>query len=194
MLKINIKQSEGWDETNEKFVEVKPITLCLEHSLVSLSKWESKYKKPFLSSEKTDDEIKDYIKMMTITQNVDDIVYKFLTTEDYKAINAYISDPMTATWFSDNRKNTNDTSTSQQPRRTTEKVTNELIYYWMISFNIPVDICQKWHLNRLLTLIRICQIKDTQQNGKNGKMSKRDILSQNRALNAARRQRLGSKG
>lgn len=193
MLKINIKHSEVWDETNEKFIEIKPITLCLEHSLVSLSKWESKYKKPFLSSEKTDDEIKDYIKMMTITQNVDDIVYTVLKTEDYKAINAYISDPMTATWFSDNRKNPNDTSTNQQPRRNTEKVTNELIYYWMISFNIPFE-CQKWHLNRLLTLIRICQVKDTQQNGKNGKMSRRDILSQNRALNAARRQRLGSKG
>lgn len=194
MLEINIKAKEGWDSVKEEFVETEAKTICLEHSLVSISKWESKYKKPFLSSEKTNDEIIDYIRMMTITQNVDKTIYSLLTQEDFKKINDYISDPMTATWFSDNAKYGSSGNAPKQSTTNKEIITSELIYYWMISYNIPVDICQKWHLNRLLTLIRICNVKDVQQNGKNGKMSKRDILSQNRALNAARRQRLGSRG
>lgn len=191
MLQLTVAAKEGWNEKTNEFIETKPTTLCLEHSLVSLSKWESKYKKPFLSSEKTEMEIRDYIKMMTITQNIDENIYNLLSKEDFEKINSYISDPMTATWFSDSRKP--NPGESNQSRRQTEKITSELIYYWMISYQIPFE-CQKWHLNRLLTLIRICNVKDAQQNGKNGKMSKRDILSQNRALNAARRQRLGTKG
>lgn len=191
MLQLTIAAKEGWNAKTNEFIETKPTTLCLEHSLVSLSKWESKYKKPFLSSEKTEMEIRDYIKMMTITQNIDENIYNLLSKEDFEKINSYISDPMTATWFSDSRKP--QTGEQNPTRRSTEKITSELIYYWMISYQIPFE-CQKWHLNRLLTLIRICNVKDAQQNGKNGKMSKRDILSQNRALNAARRQRLGTKG
>lgn len=191
MLEINIGAKEGWDASKSEFVTTKPTTICLEHSLVSLSKWESKYKKPFLSSEKTETEIRDYIKMMTVTQNVDPNIYNLLQGPEFKKINDYISDPMTATWFNDNKPGSN--GQSQQPRRNNEKITSELIYYWMISYQIPFE-CQKWHLNRLLTLIRICNVKDSQQNGKNGKMSKKDILSQNRALNAARRQRLGTRG
>jgi len=193
MLEITIKPKEGWNSIKEEFVETKPTTICLEHSLVSLSKWESKYKKPFLSSEKTEAEIIDYIKMMTITQNVDDNVYSLLSEDDYKKINDYIADPMTATWFGDNNKYL-EGNNQKQPTRSREIITSELIYYWMITYNIPVEICQKWHLNRLLVLIRVCNIKDAQQNGKNGRMSKRDVLSQNKALNAARRQRLGSRG
>ena len=186
MLELIIKGKEYWNEKSGEFETTKDQVLCLEHSLVSLSKWESKYKKPFLSSEKSEEETIDYIKMMTITQNVNPLVYNSLTREELTKINNYISDPMSATWFNENK---------QQPpsKRSTEKITSELIYYWMISFQIPFE-CQKWHLNRLLTLIRICNIKEAQQNGKSSKMSKRDILSQNRALNAARRQRLGTTG
>lgn len=188
MLEIKIEAKEGWDSVKNEFINTKATTLCLEHSLVSLSKWESKYKKPFLSSEKTSNEIIDYIKMMTITQNVDDRIYNLLSKEDLTKINNYISDSMTATWFNDAHRNAEG---QQKPKRASnEKITSELIYYWMISYQIPFE-CQKWHLNRLLTLIRICNVKESQQNSK---MSKRDILSQQRAMNMARRQKLGSKG
>lgn len=192
MLEIIVTDKEVWNETLEQFQQIKGQTLCLEHSLVSLSKWEAKYKKPFLSTEKTTEEILDYIKFMTITQNVDPNIYRMLSKEELERINNYIADPMTATKFYEN--NAQNQANSASRKRNNEKITSELVYYWMISFQIPFE-CQKWHLNRLLTLIRICSIKDRQQNGgKGSKMSKRDILSQNAALNAARRQRLHSAG
>ena len=173
-----------WDELKEEFVYVKKHKLQLEHSLVSISKWESKWCKPYLTKEnKTREELLDYIRCMTITQNVDPYVYYCLTNENMEQIRKYIEAPMTATTF------------SKEPKggSSRETVTAEIIYYWMISYNIPKE-CEKWHLNRLLTLIRIFSIKESEQNGKSNKMSKRDIIAQNRALNAARRQKLGSKG
>ena len=179
MLTLTIPAREYWDEQKEEFVYQSKKTIQLEHSLVSLSKWESKWHKPFLSKDsKSKEEIEDYIRFMTITQNVNPDLYKSLTSDHYKQINAYIDDPMTATWFRKER---------QKP--TSEQVTAELIYYWMIALNIPFE-CQKWHLNKLLTLIKICNIK--QQPDK--KMSKREILANNAALNAARRARLHTKG
>lgn len=191
-LELEIAAHEGWDAKKEEFVNTPSVTLRLEHSLVSLSKWESKHKKPYLkeNEEKTQEEILDYIKCMTITQNVPDEVYALLTKQDMEKINSYIVDPMTATWFNENSANN---SSVPQAHRRKEQITSELIYYWMISYRIPMQ-CEKWHLNRLLTLIRIFSIKDAEANGKSNKMSKRDIVSQNRALNAARRQALGSKG
>lgn len=191
-LELEIAAHEGWDAKKEEFVNTPSVTLRLEHSLVSLSKWESKHKKPYLkeNEEKTQEEILDYIKCMTITQNVPDEVYALLTKQDMEKINSYIVDPMTATWFNENSANN---SSVPQARRRKEQITSELIYYWMISYRIPMQ-CEKWHLNRLLTLIRIFSIKDAEANGKSNKMSKRDIVSQNRALNAARRKALGTKG
>lgn len=191
-LELEIAAHEGWDARKEEFINTPSVVLRLEHSLVSLSKWESKHKKPYLKENetKTPEEILDYIKCMTITQNVPDEVYALLTKQDMEKINNYIIDPMTATWFNENNANN---GSAPQMRRRKEQITSELIYYWMISYRIPMQ-CEKWHLNRLLTLIRIFSIKDAEANGKSNKMSKRDIVSQNRALNAARRQALGSKG
>ena len=182
MLQLTIQLSpEGWDESKEEFVEARSQVLQLEHSLVSLSKWESKYCKPFLSSaEKTDEEILDYIQYMTLTPDVDPEVYACLSRENFKQIDAYINAPMTATTFSDNGKNS---------KRSREIITAELIYYWMIALNIPFE-CQYWHLNRLLTLVRVCNIK----NAPPQKRSKRDIASSYAALNAARRKQFNSKG
>ena len=182
MLQLIIPLSpEGWDEEKQEFVEPKTITLQLEHSLVSLSKWESKWCKSFLSKgEKTFEETLDYIKCMTINQNVNPEVYEHLTQANINQINDYIGAPMTATYFSD----------ENQRGGSRETVTSELIYYWMIALQIPFDPCQKWHLNRLLTLIRVCNLKNTPPK----KMSKRDIMSRNARLNAARRQQLNSKG
>ena len=181
MLTIEVPISpEGWDEVKEEFVEAKTQTLQLEHSLVSLSKWESNWKKPFYSKEKmSDEETLDYIKCMTLTKNVDPSVYDHLTTKNIKEVIDYIGDPMTATTFSKNDKNPVNR----------EVITSELIYYWMIASNIPFE-CQKWHLNRLITLIRVCGIKSTPPK----KRSMRDIMSRNAALNAARRKQMNTKG
>ena len=181
MLRIEIPISpEGWDAEKEEFVESKVQTLQLEHSLVSLSKWESKWCKPFFSTDnKTYEEVLDYIKCMTLTQNVKPEVYNYLTEKNINEITDYINAPMTATTF-------NETSTKGRGR---DIITSELIYYWMIAFNIPVEF-QKWHINRLLTLIRVCEIK----NSPGKKMSSQEITSQYAALNAARKKKLNTKG
>lgn len=169
------------NETNTFYYIEKDHKLCLEHSLVSLSKWESKWHKPFLSNEKKSAaEILDYIKCMTITQNVDDVVYHCLTENNMRDINAYIENTMSATTFRNNKP--------VSAKHSNEPLTSELIYYWMVYYNIPPEY-QKWHLNRLLTLIRICNIKNS-----DSKMSKKDIYAQNAALNAARRAKFGTKG
>ena len=181
MLELTIPASESWDERKEEFVVTrKEQTLKLEHSLVSLSKWESKWCKPFISTkERTPEETMDYIKCMTVSPNVDPIVYNLLTNEHIKQVNEYISAPMTATTISG-------TNGGKQSR---DVVTAELIYYWMIALNIPFE-CQKWHLNRLLMLIRVCN----HMNQPPKKMSKRDVMSRNAALNAARRKQLNTNG
>lgn len=180
MLKIEIPETEMWDEKEQEFISCKEQTLALEHSLVSVSKWESKWHKPFMSrKDKTEEEAIDYIKCMTITQNVDDKVYKCLSYENIKQINDYIEDPMTATWFNDSGKG----------RRSNEIVTSEIIYYWMIALNIPLE-CQKWHLNKLLTLIQVCNIKNQPQKSR----SRNEILKSNAAINAARRKKYHTSG
>lgn len=182
MLTINIPiSSEGWDEEKQEFVEPKTQTLQLEHSLVSLSKWESKWHKPFYSKkELSDEETLDYIKCMTLNKNINSDVYDHLTRENVKDVMAYIGNPMTATTFYKEDKGSNNHET----------ITSELIYYWMIASNIPFEPCQKWHLNRLITLIRVCGIKNTPPK----KRSRREIMSRNAALNASRRKQMNTKG
>ena len=180
MLQITIPAVEQWDEEKQEFVNTKEQTLQLEHSLISLSKWESKWCKAFLTKEeKTFEETLDYIKCMTLTKNVDPNVYNYLTNKNIEEINSYIEAPMTATYFSQDKSG----------RISREQVTAELIYYWMIAFNIPFE-CQKWHLNRLLTLIKVCNVKNTPPK----KRSAKEIMSQNAALNAARRKKFNTKG
>ena len=168
-----------FDEKTQEFFETKSYTIQLEHSLVSVSKWESKWNKPFLGKDqKTTEQTLDYIKCMTITQNVKPEVYMFLTEKNISDIDNYINAAMTATTFAD---------MNNTPNR--EIVTSEIIYYWMISMNIPFE-CQKWHLNRLLALINVCNIK----NQPSKKMNKRDVMSRNAALNVARRREMNSRG
>lgn len=181
MLQISVPMgTEQWDEVNQVFIYPKACTLQLEHSLVSLSKWESKWCKPFLTKqEKTLEETLDYVRCMTLTPNVNPEVYQYLTTSCIDQIYRYIDAPMTATTFREDKTS----------KRNHEQVTAEIIYYWMVTLNIPFE-CQKWHLNRLLTLIRVCNVK----NAPPKKMSRREIFSRNTALNAARRKRLHSRG
>ena len=178
MLQITIPGIEMWDEVSSCFVTYEPCTLELEHSLVSLSKWESKWCKPFLSSDKTDEETLDYIKFMTMTEGVSPDVYTRLTQQNIEQVRDYIADPMTATTFK-----------KEQGKRNNEVITAELIYYWMIALNIPFE-CRYWHLNQLITLIRVCSIK----NAPAKKMSKNEIRRQNAALNAARLKQFNTNG
>lgn len=180
MLQITVPANELWDGEKCEFIPVKEQILQLEHSLISLSKWESKWNKAFFSKkEKTYEETIDYIRCMTITQNVKQEVYQVLTKENFEEINKYIEAPMTATTFSNQHGG----------RGGREVITSELIYYWMIALNIPFE-CQKWHINRLLTLIRVFEIKNTPPK----KMSRNEIMSRNAALNAARRKSMNTKG
>ena len=180
MLQIRVPIApEMWDEAKSEFIPPKEVVLSLEHSLVSLSKWESKWCKPFLSSDKTPEELLDYIRCMTVTQNVNPNIYNCITEENVKQVDAYIRAPMTATTF----------SAENGSKKNREIITAEVIYYWMIAQQIPVEF-QKWHLNKLLTLIRVCNVKNTPPK----KRSKREIMAQNAALNAARRKQFNSKG
>lgn len=179
MLQITIPKTELFNEETQEFFQIKEQTLCLEHSLVSVAKWESKWKKPFLGmEEKTIDEITDYIRCMTITQNVNPICYLGLTRGNLLEVKNYIDDTMTATTFR-----------NRNGPKSHEIITAEIIYYWMIELGIPFE-CQKWHLNRLLTLVNVCSIKNTPAK----KMSRKDALAQQSQLNAARRAKFKSKG
>ena len=180
MLTIYIPPTEQWDETKNEFLYSSGGILQLEHSLIAISKWESRWNKPFLSKEKkTSEELLDYIKCMTITKNVPLNIFDCIPKESLQKILTYINSPMTATTFPQ----------KSDGGGAKEIITSELIYFWMVNYGIPFE-CQKWHLNRLLTLIRICNIK----NNPAKKMSKKEILSRNARLNAARRKKLNTRG
>lgn len=180
MLTVYVPEGEAFDEVNNLFIKVKAESFVIEHSLVSIAKWESKWHQAFLGKqEKTREQTIDYIRCMCITQHVDTAIFSRLTDDGVNAISDYIDDSMTATWFAKNLPN----------GRSVETVTAELIYYWMISLNIPFE-CQKWHLNRLITLIKVCNVKNTPPK----KGNRRDILAKQRALNTQRKTALNTKG
>lgn len=177
-LVLTISPKEFYNENTKEFVTLEEKTIELEHNLISLSKWEAKHHKPFLGDEQlTENEMLDYIKCMC-TEDVDDVYFLSLSMENVKKLKEYINDPMTATKFYSNN-----------PRKTKEPITSELIYYWMIAQNIPVQF-EHWHLNRLLTLIRLCGVKQEPHK----KMSQSEIMRQNARLNAQRRAKLHSRG
>lgn len=179
MLILKIPEQEYYNNLTGEFVNCRACTLKLEHSLVSISKWESKWKKPFLTDkEKTPAEFIDYIRCMTINQDVPEEAYQLLGYDNVKKIEEYIMDSATATTVTDRRKGGGKSETP----------TSELIYYWMISNGIPFE-CEKWRLNRLITLIKVCNAKGNPQ-----QMSKQEIYAMNAALNSSRRAATGSRG
>lgn len=179
MLTIVVSGVEMFNDATQEFITEGDVVLELEHSLVSLSKWESRHEKPFLGSDdKTIEEVLEYVRFMTLTK-VPEETFSRLSEANVEEINNYINAKMTATWFSDQPG----TPQSQ------EIITAELIYYWMIAFQIPFE-CETWHLNRLFTLIRVCNIKQS----KPKKMSRAEIAARNRELNAQRRAQFKTKG
>lgn len=178
MLELELPGVEWFNEETQEFQYSKPVSLRLEHSLVSIAKWEANWKKPFLSREdKTLEETLDYVKCMTISQNISPDVYTRLGNQEIAKINEYIQEDRTATTI----------GKSEPPSR--RIVTSELIYFWMAQYNIPME-CQKWHFSRLMTLLRIASI----ENAPKKKMSKRAVMSRNRSLNAARRKAMNTRG
>ena len=180
MLTLRIGEREFFDETKEEFTTQWDYELELEHSLATLSKWESIHEKPFLGEEEhTDAEMFSYIEIMIQTPDYPADVCSQLTQSNIEAIQTYIEAKRTATWFHD----------SNEPNRTTEKVTSELVYYWMVALNIPFE-AQDWHLNRLMTLIRVCNVKNSPPK----KMSQSEIAARNRRLNEERKKKMGTSG
>ena len=179
MLTIVVPGVEHFDEDKQEFVTVGDVVLDLEHSLVSLSKWESKYEKPFLGNEKSTEETIGYVKCMVITPDVPEETFDKLTDSNLISIQEYLDAKMTATWFSE----------APGAPQTRDVITAELIYYWMISLGIPFE-CQYWHLNRLLMLIKVCNIKNSPKK----KISFNDRAKIQRDLNDQRRSELGSSG
>lgn len=188
MLEIVLPEFEVWNNEKEEFIASKGSNgkiLQLEHSLISIKKWESKWHKPFLGKEdKTYEELCDYVRCMTLNHGIPDSCYTMIEPNTLSKIVDYIQDPMTATWFSKEPDSNGAPRMSHQ-----EVITAEIIYYWMIALNVPSEY-QKWHLNQLLTLIKVLNIKNTPPK----KMSKRDLLKQHAAINAARRAKYNSKG
>lgn len=188
MLEIHVKagpKKEIWDPKNQTFINIdqldKDYDLSLEHSLISISLWESKWHVPFISKDAhTEEQTIHYIKCMTINKNVPDVVYDHMTLEDVKKISEYIHDPMSATTI---------THYGEDNKRSRQIITSEVIYGWMVGLQIPWE-AQKWHLNRLLKLIEVCNAQNTPPK----KMSSKDVIKRNRELNAARRAKYNSKG
>ena len=178
MLQVEVITSETYDDERNEFFE-ETYALGLEHSLRSLSKWESMYEKPFLTDdEKTPEEMLDYIKCMTVKEDTPSDIYLHLSRENIREINEYIGSKQTATWFKDDNK-----------KASREIITSELIYYWMFSYNIPME-CEEWFLNKLLTLIKVFSVKNSPQK----KKSQAEIAAENRAMNDQRRAKMNSKG
>jgi len=180
VLTIQVPLAEGFDNSTQKFVETEFFKLELEHSLFSLSKWEMKYEKPFLTSDdKSAEETAYYIRCMIQTPDVPDEVIKKITKQNLEDINQYIAAKMTATWFTEPKN-------APQNR---EIITNELMYYWMVALQIPWE-AQYWHLNRFLTLIKVCNHKNQPPK----KMSRRELAQRHREINEQRRREYGSNG
>lgn len=183
MLRLKVVTAEGFDDDAQKFVDASSVVLELEHSLLSLSKWESKWKVPFLGDQnKTDEQVLDYVCMMNSSGEIPPEVLTHMGPEHFNAVNAYINDKMTATTFRDKRETKNN-----------EIITAELIYYWMIALGIPFE-CQEWHLNRLLTLIKVCNIKNAPKDKTVASGMTKASASDRRALNEQRRREAGSSG
>lgn len=185
MLMITIPGAEFFNDATQEFITTKDTVLQLEHSLISVSKWEQKWNKAFLSKRnKTVEETIDYIRCMTINSNVDPFVYASITKKNIDDIFAYVNAPMTAVYFPED----------EQKGFSHDTPTSELIYYWMISLGIPFE-CQKWHLNRLLALIRVCDIKNRAiKDGDKNRKTKPSRYKDRRALNERRLRQYNTKG
>lgn len=183
MLRLKVVIEEGFDDDTQRFVEAQSVTLELEHSLLSLSKWESKHEVSFLSGkDKTDEQVRDYVHMMNSSGEIPPEVFSYMNAGHFEEINRYINAKMSATTFRID---------SQQ--RNNEIVTAELIYYWMIALGIPFE-CENWHLNKLLALIKVCNIKNTPKDKQKSTGLTKDVIADRRALNEQRRREMGSSG
>ena len=188
MKKVDIPSGLLFNDADQTFIETQAVTLELEHSLAAISKWECKWHTPFFGEQKkTNDQVIDYIKCMTLNEDVDPNVYLVLPQTVIQEIGEYLENPMTSIKWPDKPMNNGKTRTYGKPSK--ETITSELIYYWMFTQNIPLE-CENWHINKLLSVIRMCSTKNTPPK----KTNPNAILARNASLNAARRKALGTTG
>ena len=178
MLQLKLPKIRLFKEATEEYVYYEPLTVKLEHSLISIQRWESKWHKSFLSAESlTQEELFDYIRCMSLNPDIDPTFVSRLTPDDFNKIREYMNEPMTATVIH-----------RSKPRGGRPPIiTAELIYYWMTAYNIPFE-CSKWHIKQLLTLVEVCSVKSN-PGGKT-----RGTAAERAAMNKARRAKTGSKG
>lgn len=185
MLKLVIPALELFDEKNNLFINQDEVTLELEHSLVALAKWESKWEKPFLGSdEKSTEETLDYLRCMTLNPDVPPEVYRRINDDHMAQVNKYLEAKMSATWFTEPK-----VSGNAPVRRSRETITAEIIYYWIVALQLDWEV-QHWHLNRLFTLIKVCN----QKNAPEKKRPKRDMVAERQRLNAERKAAMKTQG
>lgn len=178
MLRIIVPGGEYYDENKGEFVYRKDQELQMEHSLISISKWEARWRVAYNKErQKTPEEILDYFRCMTINR-VDPEVYDRLTEKNISDIINYMNEPMTACYFN-----------NDSPVKSKDTMTSEMIYYYMIVLGIPFE-CEKWHFNKLMALIEVCSIKNKPEKT----MSRADLLRKNARLNAARKKAHHTKG
>ena len=176
--RIHIEKQELWDDVKEEFVYINSQDLVIEHSLYSIRLWEEKYHKPFMvEGNKSDLEVLDYIRMMTLNP-VDESIYSKLTKTTIEEINEYMKNPMTATTFSKEEE-------KEFSKKMNGFVTAELVYYWMTAENIPFE-CEHWHINKLLTLIKVCSIKNKPDDKKDKKLTQADLAARRAEMEARR--------
>lgn len=180
MLTITILGDEHYNEVTNEFSHHGNVVLEFEHSLVSVSKWESKFIKPFLTDDpKTAEEMLYYIECMILTKDYPSNILDALTQTNVREINEYIASPQSGTVFKE----------TKQYRKNPEQISAELIYYWLVAYKIPFE-CETWHLNRLFALIRICSIKNDTGN----KKSPREQAQSNAQLNEERKRQFNTNG
>ena len=181
---VTVPKSEVYDEENDIFYEIKnEVTLVMEHNLIAISRWESKFHKPYLTKDtKTNEEILYYLECMTITKGVESYVYRCIPKSELLRITEYINDPMTGTTVRE--------SPYAKKQGKEEIQSAELLYYYMFKLGIPKE-CENWHLNRLMTLMKVYGAKDEKPDGK---ASRSELIARNRAINARNRSKYHSKG
>lgn len=187
MFVINLGD-ELFDEETNTFLHPVGKKLHLEHSLLSISKWEAEWEIPFLNTDKTSEQSLSYIKCCVLDDDFDELLLNTLSDKNILDFNAYLSKGMTAKKIIDLRSSLSQKRKSRRPA-SQKALTSEDIYYSMIQFHVWKE-CEEWPLQRLLSLLQLCSLKSNST----GEMSKSDQAKFYREENARRKAKYHTNG